>query len=1125
MTTRNQEPLLDPEPCVRWTKRALEMVLPGPRNIPERTLAPANALGALRRLAELVRPTAARWRAGGPHGPVGIEDRLCRVLDSYEDPEAFLQEPLDVGVETVRAAMLDFEFVGVWDRAFSGTHGCVVPPSETTNPALDLWCAASGLGLALEATTRGAQLVCVDAQDGWDPEGPLILATRPTRQFAGSNVVRVWRELRWRVASATPAEYAHARVAAGQLREQLDEQARLSLAFAFPAEQDWCRADARPSGEPWSRSPRASWLLACVQDPAVLVELATWVSFPDEELIYTLVHNLGLDAVPVLTQLSDRAGARDVSLRDVSVAALLMIDSPDVVAFVVSRLAKRHVARNGATYLRRLRHWALPELERASPVDPVAAALLAGLRERDGSAHEPTAIAPRPTGPLEPPASFGLPPLLVSPPWLVRPNQAIRTLDLRAIPQDTHIVPIDPPPRPSSYDGYHWSRHHSPEELRRLLRQHLAANTPQCFDPEVLRHLPDEEAREVWLRSSPAFWEVREGEGLLALLDRFGAEALPKALECAHKHPAVVLPALMGTFSPEVATTVADVLPRSKSARGAARAWLARHADRAAVALLPVALGRKGQPRLAAIAALRTLVADGHQQHVRAAARRYAVTQDALDEVLLRDEKLENVRKSPVLPAFWAPMAWTRPLCARDRRAIPVDALDALGGVLKTSPLDVPSATLLRLREWCDRRSLGAFAWDLFQAWRTSGSPSNESWAFQALGVLGDDVVCSALVPFIHQWPLVGQTGYAATALDVLATIGSEASLVELQRISQRFKSRGLKDRAAAKLQEVAEARGLTAEQLADRLVPDMGLDAAGGRDLDFGARLFRIGIDTRLRPYVANSSGERLKELPAAGRLDDPVKASVASEVWKAFKKELRRQATLQRNRLEWALCARRRWSAHEFDRFVLGHPLLVHFARSLVWGAFDGDGRLQATFRVAEDGSLADPNDQAFVLSDSLRVGLPHPLDLTPESLSRWSQVLSDYDVLQPFQQVGRPVFPRTDGDRGLTQLALVTGRRVPTSRVLGLESRGWRRLGDSGGMSRAMAKAIPGTSLQAELDLDPGIFAMVGEFPEQTLGQTTLVRRRRDSLGIATALPFDQLDALAWSELVADLTWLGS
>jgi len=68
------------------------------------------------------------------------------------------------------------------------------------------------------------------------------------------------------------------------------------------------------------------------------------------------------------------------------------------------------------------------------------------------------------------------------------------------------------------------------------------------------------------------------------------------------------------------------------------------------------------------------------------------------------------------------------------------------------------------------------------------------------------------------------------TALDVLAAIGTDVALMMLNGIAQKLKFKGLQDKAREKIQSIAEARGLTTEELEDRLAPDLGLVNKGWR-------------------------------------------------------------------------------------------------------------------------------------------------------------------------------------------------------------------------------------------------------------------------------------------------------
>ena len=64
-------------------------------------------------------------------------------------------------------------------------------------------------------------------------------------------------------------------------------------------------------------------------------------------------------------------------------------------------------------------------------------------------------------------------------------------------------------------------------------------------------------------------------------------------------------------------------------------------------------------------------------------------------------------------------------------------------------------------------------------------------------------------------------------------------ALIQLHHYIPTGESRSLRDNAAEFLQVVAENRGLSQEELADRLVPTLGLDDPQALSFDFGPRQF----------------------------------------------------------------------------------------------------------------------------------------------------------------------------------------------------------------------------------------------------------------------------------------------
>jgi hypothetical protein len=323
----------------------------------------------------------------------------------------------------------------------------------------------------------------------------------------------------------------------------------------------------------------------------------------------------------------------------------------------------------------------------------------------------------------------------------------------------------------------------------------------------------------------------------------------------------------------------------------------------------------------------------------------------------------------------------------------------------------------------------------------------------------------------------------------------------------------------------VAAGLGLSADQLADRLVPQFGLDDAGSMVLDYGTRQFTVGFDEQLRPYVADSAGKRLKALPKPGVRDDAELAPAAFKQFAALKKDVRTVAADQIRRLERAMVTGRRWTGAEFRQLFVAHPLLWHIVRRLVWGLYDESGKPAGALRVAEDRSFSDVNDDNTTLADDATVGVAHPLHLG-ETLADWVEAFADYEILQPFPQLSRETFALTAAEATSARLTRFEGLTVPTGRVIGLERKGWRREAPQDGGVQGRIELGLGARQQVVIELDPGIAVGALEiFPEQKLETIRLDdgTSSRWSNNTKGHLPLGRLDPVAASEIIRDLTEL--
>jgi hypothetical protein len=141
-------------------------------------------------------------------------------------------------------------------------------------------------------------------------------------------------------------------------------------------------------------------------------------------------------------------------------------------------------------------------------------------------------------------------------------------------------------------------------------------------------------------------------------------------------------------------------------------------------------------------------------------------------------------------------------------------------------------------------------------------------------------------------------------------------------------------------------------------------------------------------------------------------------------------------------------------------------------VWSVYQGDAWTDA-FRVAEDLTLADRGDDGYALpeDEAAEIGVAHPLELPEDANRAFAQVFADYEILQPFRQLGRETYVLTDEERRTGRIERFKDRKVATGAVRGLMNRGWEKGEEDGGYVWSLFKRLPG-GLNAVMSLEPGL-----------------------------------------------------
>ena len=939
-------------------------------------------------------------------------------------------------------------------------------------------------------------------------------------------------DLRSLIAAAPEAEYQA--VVDALARHRYNPAARLAVTLLVPDEVQWTD---EVCGEHQASKPRMEvthLLLFEAVTTAEQLEAMALQRIPPYDLnqarIANLVRRLGPAAAPVIIE-SVKNSYHASKVKPLE-KALALLPSDEAVGYFADRLhesnamghaleiAKRFPLRTLRAVAARLTDMGPGRSKRLLTLLHADPAVEAALPHLDAEAR--AIVAPlfdsTPRFPDADPAE--LPALLTAPPWTVKaPKRKAVVIEGLVPPAINRVVWAEGEREAFANVGYdlgdavdddHWREEAGQLELRKLKSEdglHFLAHAPLEFAApladrwharDTLGYFARYELKQVLMRFGEIVSvQVAEASGFDV---DFREAALPIANLAAARH-------------------MADAFARLKLLRATAVAWLDRHPADAAALLVPDALGADKKRRNAAEVALRYLVAKHGPETVREAAVRYGDEATAAIRPIVDADPLAPVGvKIPKLGGWAAPALLPQVLVAGGQRALPQEAVEHLITVLALATPEYPYAGIEVVAKACDRESLSRFSLTLFEQWLNAGAPTAEVWALTQLVHFADDHTVRTLAPLVAKWPGESQHHRAVKGLKVLGEVGTETAMRAIQTIAEKAKFDAIRWEANEQIKRIAEKLGLTTEQLADRLLPDFGLGDQAAMVLDYGPRTFTVRFDEQLKPYVADEAGKPRKTLPKPGVKDDERVAGEAYQRFTALKKDLRTVAADLVKRLEAAMLKGRIWTLAEFRQYYVEHALSGHLARRLVWIAEHDGNRIG--FRIAEDGSFSDVEDETFTPAADAAIRVAHPALLGTE-VQAWAEVLADYEILQPFEQMNRPVCAFTEDEIATGFLTRFAGVTVEVGRILGMTNRGWDRTGYESGVELSVDYHLPGGGAII-VDLDPGIYVgSVNAYPDQTIKRVYL--SGVEVYGSHGGTRPEDLDPVAVSEALAGLVRL--
>jgi hypothetical protein len=834
------------------------------------------------------------------------------------------------------------------------------------------------------------------------------------------------------LAALPDVEYAEVREAIAQQRTS--DANKFAAALLMPDQEDWVlEACDLHSGSRYERSGYdLMWAMVSTTEQAERAGARVLGSYGAIDARIALVVNaLGADALPILLNTLQSDDRPTTETRELLLDAIGRLPSDAAISYLLGETtnplalaaAEQAAQRFPLRALRAIAAMA-PDLPAATRPRLAGFARANGLLDRVEALNETDRERIAELAQRRHPVAETVPQVYTDLPWAPYAKPTKREA-LELTPPETDELRWAPGERDAWAEISEYRTYYAE-------KKHWKNYWPQVSGPEdwvfneLIAYGPEDRAR-AGLARWDGMTDSLATSTLQAILARFGDEAAPPVMPLLKRkssHRAAVLPFV----NRDAARLAAGWLARSND-RATAKAWLDRHANDAAAFLIPDAVGKDPKLGKAALDALRYL----DRSVVDEQAARYGDEAVAAVAALLDADPLDPQKRIPK-PGKWADPAMLPQVLLADRTAaLPDSAVRVLLTALAIDDAEHPYAGVDLLAAECDPVSLAAFSWGLFELWLSAGSPSKDAWAMDQLRRFADDQAVRRLTALIREWPGQSQNRKAVRGLEVLGGVGSETALRAVHGIAQKAKFKALKKTATEQIEVIAERLQLTLDQLGDRLVPDFGL-AGDSLVLDYGPRSFTIKFDESLKPYVLDDKGKRRASAPKPNAKDDPELAPPAYERFAALRKDLKATAAEQVKRLEAAMGSGRTWSRAEFQEFLVDHPLMWHLSSRLVWQAGD------AAFRLAEDRTLADAEDEPFELPEDAQVRLAHPLTLGDEA-EAWATVFSDYEILQPFDQLARPAFALSEEERESGRLTRFEGAKAGGGPLIGLLNRGWK------------------------------------------------------------------------------------
>lgn len=331
---------------------------------------------------------------------------------------------------------------------------------------------------------------------------------------------------------------------------------------------------------------------------------------------------------------------------------------------------------------------------------------------------------------------------------------------------------------------------------------------------------------------------------------------------------------------------------------------------------------------------------------------------------------------------------------------------------------------ITQLRDHADPHQCRAFALRVYQGWVADGAKTDHRWALFAYARLAHKATVPTLIQFVQHNQKRKESLYVKIGLQALLFTDCQEAYFYLYTVWLTSKTTDFRRNAKKHLEAAAAAKGMTLVQLGDQIVPDESPD---GKVLDYGNRHFTIELTGELTLTLRDAQGKVRSSLPKPGKRDNTQLVAAAQQVWDSDQRFVEAVSAVQSALLERAMNEQRCWSVPEFEQIFLRHSLMRNFAQRLIWNVGDSAHLTSNTFHVAADLSLSNAHYRPVEIPPDTFVTLVHPVYLSEDERLLWGEVLHDYEIIQPLQQIMRDIYRPTPEEIESGQITRFVGVKL--------------------------------------------------------------------------------------------------